>query len=172
MRIAKWYYLPMVVLFAALPMTGCRQMIKEAFKTPKVELLEVELDSNPSKDARTPWRFVLTMTVDNPNPYPLSVSRFVYTGMIGGEVVAEGEQADETRIAASGVTTVRVPITLKPGAFETAARQVITKKSLSWEINGAIGLQTHLMGVVRIPFSKSGNYDMFYILKRMGIGLN
>jgi LEA14-like dessication related protein len=172
MRIAKWHYLPLFLLLAALPLSGCRQMMKEAFKTPRVELAEVALDSDPSKGAGSPWRFLLTLNVDNPNPYPLNVARFAYTGMIGGEVVAEGEQVDERRIAASGVTTVKVPIALKPGAFETAARQVLTKKSLAWEFNGSVGLRTPLTGVVRIPFSKTGSYDLFYILKRMGIGLN
>lgn len=170
MRIAKWNYLPLILLIAMLPVAGCRQMVKDAFKTPKVELVEVSLDSDPSRDARAPWRFLLTLTVENPNPYPLNIARFAYSGMIGNDVVAEGEQGVETRIEASGMTTVRVPITLKPGAFETAARQVLTKKSLSWEFNGSVGLRTPLMGVVRVPFSKNGVYDLFYILKRMGIG--
>lgn len=172
MRIAKSRYLPLILLIAALPFGGCRQVMKDAFKTPKVEVLDVALDSDPTKDARSPWRFVVTLSVDNPNPYALQVARLGYSGMIGSEVVAEGERSDAIRIEPSGKTVVRAPVSLNPGAFEAAARQVLTKKALSWEFNGSVSMKTPVMGIVRVPFSKTGSYDLFYILKRMGIGLN
>ena len=172
MRIAKLMYLLLVLLIASLPLSGCRQMVKESFKTPKVEVLEVGLEADPGEVAMAPWRFVLTLAVDNPNPYSLNVARLAYSGMIGSDVVAEGELPEAIRIEASKVTTVAIPILLKPGAFESAARQVLTKKTLSWEFNGSVDLHAPLLGIVRIPFSKTGSYDLFYILKRMGIGLN
>lgn len=172
MRIPKPSYLPLILLLAVLPLSGCRQLVKEVFKTPKVSLREVALDSDPAKASKSPVRFMLTLDVDNPNPYPLDVARFAYTGMIGRDVVAEGDQAAGIRIEPSGVTTVRVPVALNPGAFESAARQVLTQKSLSWEFNGSVGLRAPMMGVVPVPFSKTGTFDLYYILKRMGIGLN
>jgi LEA14-like dessication related protein len=172
MRIPKLAYLPLVLLLAAMTLSGCRQLVKEVFKTPRVELREVALDSDPASRSKSPWRFMLTLAVDNPNPYPLDVARFAYTGMIGQDVVAEGDQAVGIHIEPSGITTVKVPVALNPGAFESAARQVLTQKSLSWEFNGSVGLRAPMIGVVPVPFSKTGSFDLFYILKRMGIGLN
>jgi LEA14-like dessication related protein len=169
---AKSVVLLWILLLVVLPASGCRQMVKQVFETPKVELADVALDSDPTRNLLSPWRFMVTLKVDNPNSYALNVARIAYSGMIGNEVVAEGESAEDIRIAPSGVTTVRAPISLKPGAFETAARQVLTKKSLSWEFDGSVGLRTPIGNVIRIPFSKTGSYDLFYILKRMGIGLN
>ncbi|HEY5996683.1 MAG TPA: LEA type 2 family protein [Candidatus Deferrimicrobiaceae bacterium] len=172
MRIPKLAYLPIVLLLAAFPLSGCRQLVKEVFKTPKVELREVALDQDPASRSKSPWRFVLTLDVDNPNPYPLDVARFAYTGMLGHDVVAEGDQAIGIHIEPSGVTTIKVPVALNPGAFDSAARQVLTRRSLSWEFNGSVGLQAPMIGVIPVPFSKTGTFDLAYILKRMGIGLN
>jgi LEA14-like dessication related protein len=172
MRIPKPAYLLLILLLAVPPLSGCRQLVKEAFKTPRVELREVALDSAPAGASKSSVRFMLTLDVDNRNPYALDVARFAYTGMIGRDVVAEGDQAAGMRIGPSGITTVKVPVALAPGAFESAARQVLAQKSLSWEFNGSVGLRAPMMGVITVPFSKSGTFDLYYILKRMGIGLN
>jgi LEA14-like dessication related protein len=172
MRIGKSVYLPLFLLVAALAPAGCRQMIRESFKPPKVDVVDVGIDSDTLANPKNPWRFVLTLSVDNPNPYALNIAGIAYSGMIGTDVVAEGELADEFRIAPSGVTVVKAPVSLRPGAFQAAARRVLAKKTISWEFNGSVGIVTPVVGVVRIPFSKTGCYDLFYILKQMGIGFN
>jgi LEA14-like dessication related protein len=173
MRIAKSPILPLfLAIVVAVALSGCRQLVKEAFKTPKVDIVDVNLDIDSTNRALTTWHLVATLAVDNPNPYPIEIARFTYTGMIGDEVVAEGDRPEAIRLEASKVTTVRVPVDLKPGAIETAARKVLAKRSLAWEFNGSVGVKTPLVGVVRIPFSKSGSYDLFYILRSKGIDVN
>ena len=171
MRIAKLFFPAFLLLAAFLP-AGCSQLLKEAFQTPKVELVDVTLESDPLRDPKGPWRFLITLAVDNPNPYGIDVARLAWTGTIGDSVVTEGNRPEAIRIAPSGVSRVRTSIALKPGALETAARHVLSRRSISWEINGSVGLQAPLVGVVPVPFSKSGRYDVVDILKRVGIGLN
>lgn len=172
MRIGKRAHLLLVLLALFAAAAGCRHMTRPSFRTPDVDLVDVSLDSDPTVNPRNPWRFMVSLAVNNPNPYPLDVASLAYSGMIGDEVVAEGEREEHVRVGASGVTIVKAPIVLNPGAFEAAARKVLARRSLPWEFNGSVGLRTPVVGTVRIPFSKAGTYDILYILRKMEIILN
>jgi LEA14-like dessication related protein len=172
MRIAKKFPF-FLILLAVLPaMAGCDRLVRQAFDPPKVDLVDVALESDPTRNPRGPWRFLVTLSVDNRNPYGLEIARFAWTGSIGDSVVTSGDRPEAIRIAPSGVSTVRTSVALDPGALEAAARHVLSRRSVSWAINGSVGLRAPLVGVVPVPFSKSGRYDMAYILKRLGVGLN
>jgi LEA14-like dessication related protein len=172
MRIAKRVS-PFLVLFAVLlAAASCRSIIKEAFKPPKVRVADVLLSSNPLDDPKGPWAFILTLSVSNPNSYPLNVAHVAYAAVIGRETVAEGEQRSDIRIEASQVTTVRIPLTVRPDAFRDAMRQVIQARHLDYEFNGSVALQAPVVGVVRIPFSRTGTIDPVDLLRKKGFGIN
>ncbi len=172
MRIAK-RFLPLIVLFAAsLAATGCRPLMKESFRTPKVRVIDVSLASNPFNDPKGPWRFTLTLEVDNPNDYTLDVARVAYSAALGRETVAEGDHIGDIRIEASRVTAVKVPLALRPDALLSAVRKVLQTRQLDYELNGSVGLQAPVVGVVNIPFSKAGYVDPVDLLKKKPLGFN
>jgi len=172
MRIAKRFLLLIVLLAASLAATSCRPLLKEVFKPPKVRVTDVLLASNPVNDPNGPWAFTLTLEVDNPNGYPLNVTHVAYSAVIGRDTIAEGDHREDIRIEASRTTTVKVPLTLYPDAFREALRQVLQARRLDYEFNGSVSLQAPVVGVVRIPFSKTGNVDAFDLLKKKGLGFN
>jgi LEA14-like dessication related protein len=172
MRIAKRLFLFFVLLSVALAAASCRSIIKEAFKPPKVRVADVLLTSNPLDDPNGPWAFVLTLAVNNPNGYPLNVAHVAYAAVIGRETVAEGEHRSDIRVEASQVTTVKVPLTVRPEAFRDAMRQVMQVRHLDYEFNGSVALQAPVVGVVRIPFSKTGTVDPVDLLRKKGFGFN
>jgi LEA14-like dessication related protein len=147
-------------------------MVKEMFKSPKVRLIDVALLSNPLSDPGKPWDFSLTLEVDNPNDYPLRVSYVAYSAIIGKETVAEGEHHDDIRLGASGLTVVRVPFSIRPEFFVAAGRDALLGRSVTYEFNGSVGFHAPLVGVVRVPFSKTGGFDLAEILRRKGFGFN
>src|SRR5512134_3502712 len=172
MRIAK-RFLPLLALLAVpLAAASCRPLLKEVFQSPKVRVAEALLTSDPRNNPEGPWEVLLTLEVDNPNGYPLTVSHVAYTAVIGRETVAEGELLADIQVEASRMTPVRVPVTLRPDAFREAMRHILQARRLGYELNGSVAVSVPIMGTVRIPFSKTGTLDPVNLLRRKGFGLN
>lgn len=160
----------LTLLWAVSP--ACRILVRDVFRSPKVRVIDVALVSNPLADPRRPWEFLLSLEVDNRNRYPLRVAYVAYSATLGRETVADGELRDDIRIDADGLTVVRVPLSIRPEPMEAAVRQVISGRAVTYEFNGSVGLHTPVVGVVRIPFSKTGGFDPVQVLKRKGFGIN
>lgn len=172
MRIAKRSLLLFALLAFSFAANSCRGLVKEVFKPPKVRVVDVALASNPLVDSKGPWGFRLTLSVENPNTYPLNVTYVAYTAIIGRETVAEGEQRSTFRIEASGVTEVKVPLTVRQEAFSKVGRQMLQARRLDYEFNGSVGLDAPVVGVIRIPFSKTGTIDPVDLLIKKGLGFH
>ena len=166
MRIAKRFPLLLLLLAASLSAGSCRPLLRELFQPPKVRVTNVLLASNPADDPKSPWAFLLTLEVDNPNNYPLTVTRVAYSAVIGKDTIAEGDRSEEIRIEPARVTTVKVPIAIRPEPFRDALRQVLQARRLEYEFNGSVSVQAPVAGVVRIPFSKTGTVDAVDLLKK------
>jgi len=172
MRIAKRLVLLLSLLALPFAAGSCRGFVKEVFKPPKVRVVDVVLSSNSLSNPKGPWEFRLTLAVDNPNTYPLNITHVAYTAILGREAVAEGEERSDLRIEASGITQVRVPVTLRPEAFQKVGRQALHARRLDYEFNGSVSFTAPLVGTFRIPFSKTGSIDPVDLLLRKGFGFN
>jgi LEA14-like dessication related protein len=95
-----------------------------------------------------------------------------YTAKIGTVPVADGERNEETRIGPSGVTLVKVPVTLRAEGFEAAVRELVSAHAIPYEFSGSLAVVAPVAGTVRIPFSKSGTIDPVKILRKKGYGFN
>lgn len=164
-RALSWFLLPL----AAVSLLSCRALVKDAFKAPKVRVIDVDFAGAPPDLEKDRWDFTLRLAIDNRNPYPLQVVSVGYCASVGNAILADGERTDEVRIGASGETVVPVPLTLRPEAFKEAARSVIEARALSYEFNGSVGIRAPVVGVLRIPFSRTGKIEPMDILKRKGL---
>lgn len=172
MRIAN-RFTPLLLLTAlSLAAASCRPLIKEAFRAPKVRVTDVMLTSNPINHPEEPWDFILTLDVDNPNGYSLNISHVAYAAVLGRVTIADGDHRSDIRIEASRVTTVQIPLTVRPEAIREAMRQVLQARHADYEFNGSVAMIAPVVGIVRIPFSKTGKVDPLDILKKKGIGFN
>ena len=171
MRKAKWIYLLLLLPLAVFPIS-CRGIVKNVFRAPKIRLIDVALLSNPLADPGKPWDCLLSLEVDNRNDYPLEVSYVAYSAIFGRNTVAGGEHREDIRLGASGITVVKVPISLRPEAFLDAAKEAFFGRTLTYEFNGSVGLRTPVVGVVRIPFSRTGRFVQAEFLRQKGLGFN
>lgn len=171
MRIVKRWILLLLFGALCLPFSSCRPLMKEVFKTPKVRLVNIAIAGNPLQ-TRGPVEAILHLSVNNPNPYALTVADVTYTATLGTRRLAEGERNDEVRIEPSGETVVKVPVRLQIDVFREALREVIEARALPYEFNGSVGVVAPFVGVVRVPFSRSGTIDPMDLLRRKGIGFN
>lgn len=160
-------------MFGALcfPVSSCRPLREQVFKTPKVRLVDIGIAGNPFV-SRGPVEAILHLSVNNPNAYALTVASVSYTATVGARRVAEGERTEEIRIEPSGETVVKVPVRLQTDVFADALREVRDARAVSYEFNGSVSVVAPVVGVVRVPFSRGGTIDPMDILRRKGIGFN
>lgn len=130
------------------------------------------LTSNPLDDPMRPWDALLSLEVDNRNDYPLNIAYVAYSAILGRETIAGGEYREKIRLGASGITVVKVPISFRPESFLAASRGILAARKLSYEFNGSVGIDTAVVGVVRIPFSKTGRFDPEEFIRQKGFGFN
>ncbi len=171
MRIVKRWILLLLFGALCLPASSCRPLLKEVFKPPKVRLVDIGIAGNPFQ-SRGPVEAILHLSVNNPNSYALTVASVAYSATVGTRLLADGERTEEMRIEPSGETMVKVPVRLQTDVFVDALREVLDARALSYEFNGSVSVVAPVVGVVRIPFSRTGTIDPMDILRRKGIGFN
>ncbi|HEX8042334.1 LEA type 2 family protein [Candidatus Deferrimicrobium sp.] len=171
MRIVKRWILLLLFGALCLPASSCRPLLKEVFRAPKVRLVDIGIAGNPFV-SRGPIDVVLHLAVNNPNSYALTVASVAYSATVGTRTVADGERTEEIRIEPSGETVVRVPVRLQTDVFADALRNVLEARVVSYEFNGSVSVVAPIVGVVRVPFSRTGTIDPMDILRRRGIGFN
>lgn len=171
MRIVKRWILLLLFGALCLPVSSCRPLLKEVFRAPKVRLVDIGIAGNPFV-SRGPIDVVLHLAVNNPNSYPLTVASVAYSATVGTRRLADGERTEEIRIEPSGETVVRVPVRLQTDVFVDALREVLDARAVSYEFNGSVSVVAPIVGVVRVPFSRTGTIDPMDILRRKGIGFN
>ena len=171
MRIVKRWVLLLLSVALCLPVSSCRPLLREVFKAPKVRVVDIGVAGNPFQ-SRGPIEVVLHLAVNNPNTYALTVASVAYSAMVGNRQLAVGERAEEIRIEPSGETVVRVPVRLQTDVFADAMREVLDARAVSYEFNGSVGVVAPVVGVVKVPFSRTGKIDPMDILRRKGIGFN
>ena len=171
MRIVKRWVLLLLIGALCLPVSSCRPLREQVFKTPKVRLVDIGIAGNPFVSGG-PVEAILHLSVNNPNSYALTVASVAYSATVGTRRIADGERTEEIRIAPSGETVVRVPVRLQTDVLADALREVLAARAVSYEFNGSVGVVAPVVGVVRVPFSRTGTIDPMDILRRKGIGFN
>ena len=136
-----------------------------------MRVVDIGIAGNPFQ-SRGPIEVVLHLAVSNPNSYALTVAGVAYSATVGTRRIADGERNEEIRIEPSGETVVKVPVRLQTDVFVDALREVLDARAVSYEFNGSVGVVAPIVGVVRIPFSRTGTIDPMDILRRKGIGFN
>jgi len=171
MRIVKRWVLLLLVFASCLSVSSCRPLLREVFKTPKVRVVDIGIAGNPFQ-SRGPIEAILHLLVNNPNSYALTVAGVAYSATVGTRKVADGERTEEIRIEPSGETVVKVPVRLQKDVFADAVREVLEARAVSYEFNGSVSVVAPVVGVVRVPFFRTGTIDPMDILRRKGIGFN
>jgi len=171
MRIVKRWTLLLLLGALCLPVSSCRPLLREVFKTPKVRVVDIGIAGNPFV-SRGPIEAVVHLAVNNPNTYALKVASVAYSVTVGTRKVADGERVEDMTIEPSGETVVKVPVRLQTDVFADALREVLETRAVSYEFNGSVGVVAPVVGVVRVPFSRTGTIDPMDILRRKGIGFN
>src|SRR4030065_565857 len=101
-------------------------------------------------------RFPSGQPTGNRNHSPHPAPYVAYSAIVGRETIAGGEHLEDIRLGASGLTVVKVPLSIRPESIVNAARDCLLGRAVTYEFNGSVGPRTPGGGVVRLPFSQTG----------------
>jgi len=97
-----------------------------------------------------------TLHIENPNQFPVDLSKFAYALSLGGVPVADTAIAQPVHFdAAGGAATVEIPINLSPKQLGAAALNVLTGKGAGYDLTGTMDLTTPF-GPMGLPVKKIG----------------
>jgi LEA14-like dessication related protein len=117
---------------ATLPFAASRPV-----RTPRLPRVRVErLDA-----ARySPEEVTLTvgLGVDNPNPFPLRLSRLGWVLSVGGKALGEGTAARADTVGASSTGVYDVEASITPDTYGPGARALITRGTLPYALEGKL----------------------------------
>lgn len=98
---------------------------------------------------------VFHFALKNPNPIALSVSDITYALKLNGRNFMNGRLEKGITLAASGTSTVQVPVTIAYLNFFKSAADLFRAQKADYALNGAI-----TVGPFTIPFQTKGTVDL------------
>lgn len=145
-----------VVLLAALLGSGCASM-DQIVDVPRVSLTDVEL-THAGFDSQV---FMLTFDVDNPNPFPLPITRIRYQIDLGDQKFASGEAHSDFSIPAGGNSgfdlQVEIDILKQASSLVSVVRNGM-RHHIEYQLQGSMSVDIPL--VQPIAFSSSGSIQI------------
>ena len=140
-------------LFILLTLTGCA-ILKEAVKVKKPDLSveSVRLAGLSFQDLD----LVFDISVDNPNPLPVTLARFDYDLRIEDSSFLKGIQEESSRIAAAEKSRIPLPLTLDFGDLRRTFATLKDQDSTSYELICNLVFDLPVLGEHLLPLRHSG----------------
>lgn len=138
----------MFLFTLSLFLVSCLSWILEK---PSFILREITL--NPR--SFTEMQLLLSLDVQNPNRFNLTLRSFEYTIYLNNEEIGNGRLEKEILIPSSSITRLQVPVVAKFKDLGGSVRSIITGNRLPYKIEGK-AVVTTAIGSLKFPFSEEG----------------
>ena len=149
----------LMVLLAALPACGVRELAKGDLQPPKVTFQGLRVQPPKAQG----WPLTARLLLDNPNPQPLNLLGYDYQLWIEGNPVARGASQQAVNLPARGQTAAEVPILVQlPAVMELMPQflPLLQKRAeprqFRYQIAGSLRLASVMGGIIPIPFRFQG----------------
>ncbi|MFT3840502.1 MAG: LEA type 2 family protein [Myxococcaceae bacterium] len=142
------------VLFSS----GCallEDLFHAAFQDPKLEFENVRVRDASLSGIGLDTRWKLT----NPNSVGITLSESDYQLSVEGKQIVAGKPPNGLTIPAMGSSEVLFPADFKFQQIVPTVSQLINKDYANYTVSGHVGVNTPI-GVIRLPFSKSGQFEV------------
>lgn len=158
-----------MILFFALSLilsgSGCSMIGtligRTRIKEPEVSFIGAEL-SKLSFDAVD---FLFDLKIKNPNKIGIKLASFDYDFLINESSFIKGTQDRGLEIAGNGEETIRFPLSLRFSDLYQAFQILRNQGISSYRINVGLSFDIPILGAIRIPISKSGEFPLVKIPK-------
>jgi LEA14-like dessication related protein len=136
------------VLILSLFLVSCLSWILEK---PSFTLREITL--NPR--SLTEIQLLLSLDVQNPNRFDLTLRSFEYTIYLNNEEVGNGRLEKELLVPSSSITRLQAPVAAKFKNLGGSVMSIITGNGLPYKIEGKADVKT-VIGSLKFSFSNEG----------------
>lgn len=135
--------------------TACSRLAERAFARPTIAVRGVKLKSV----GLTGGSIQVSLSIANPNPYPLPVQRAVYSFALADSTeVGRGESATAVTLPAHDSVVVDLPVDISWQGLRAAARDASRDGTVDYILTGSVTLDTPL-GNPNVPFQSTGRFS-------------
>lgn len=154
-RVTSKRVLRAATIGAAMILGGCRAALDRVFTAPTVALRGVELTGLGLQGASLD----VTLSIVNPNPYPLSAARASYRLLVADSTeLGRGSAATPLRVAGDDSALVRLPLDVQWSAVSRAGRRALRGGVVDYRVIGEVVANTPL-GERAIPIDAGGRFS-------------
>ncbi len=163
-----------LIVLTTLFMPGCaelNQLIETAnVREPDVKVADVKIGSFTFKKVN----LVFDIDISNPNSLGIDLNGFDYNFLLNDHSFLKGEQNQPLKILANGKSSVKVPVSLTFDEVYKAYKNLVNQDSIHYSFKSGLKFKLPILGVTRIPVSKSGTLPNVKIpaVSLRGIKLN
>jgi hypothetical protein len=148
-----------LMLLAAIPACGVRQLAKGEIQPPKVTFQGLKIYQPTPRG----WPLGARLLLENPNPQAVNLLGYDYQLWIEGKSVAQGTSQQAVNLPPLGQTVAEVPITVQLPAVMELLPQVLPmlqkrqqQRQFHYQIAGSFRLASVMGGIIPIPFKFQG----------------
>ena len=148
-----------LLLLAAMPACGVRQLAKGEIQPPKVTFQGLKVYQPTTRG----WPLGARLLLENPNPQAVNLLGYDYQLWIEGKSVAQGTSQQAVNLPPLGQTVAEVPITVQLPAVMELLPQVLPmlqkqqqQRQFHYQIAGSFRLASVMGGIIPIPFKFQG----------------
>lgn len=105
------------------------------------------------------------VAIDNPNTVGVHLNGLDYDLQLDGASFLKGTKEDKLDIAANSSAAVSIPLSLTFDKIRKAVKAVSTLDTIPYRLELGVGLDVPVLGVIRVPISKSGSVPNLKIPK-------
>jgi LEA14-like dessication related protein len=154
----------LAVVLAALALAGCSLVQLATMEPPRVDITGVKLVSATLAGADVLVQF----QVDNPNDAPLVLSGVGYKLRLNGQPLLDGSYDQRTEIAASGPTTVSLPVKIKLDDLYRVINSLGRSRTPEYTLDADLRFAVPVLGEVSVPVTKRGKVPLDRLLEGIG----
>lgn len=140
-----------LVTLAALALSGCQTLLRQAFANPVVEVKDVRVKNIGLQGGAVD----VILDVYNPNEYRVDAEKISYNFFVDSTRVVSGVMEQLLTLENKGRMEITVPVVFDYNAVNLAMREYLNKGALDYRVEGQFTLVTPLGRLTR-PFTGTG----------------
>jgi LEA14-like dessication related protein len=152
------------VVLTVMALAGCSLVQIATMEPPRVDITGVRLVSATLSGADVLVQF----QVDNPNGVDLILDGVGYKLRLNGQPLLDGSYDQRTEIAASGPTTVSLPVKIRLDDLYRVIDSLGRNRTPEYTLDADLRFAVPVLGEISVPVSKHGKVPLDRLLEGIG----
>jgi LEA14-like dessication related protein len=145
---------PLLVALAALSLSGCQTLLRQAFASPVVNVSDVRVRNI----GLTGGTIDVVLDIQNPNEYRIDAEAISYNFYVDTTKVVSGTVTQRLTLEEKGKASVTIPVSFDNRALQYAMRAYLQRGALEYKVDGQFTLVTPVGRLTR-PYSGTGRVE-------------